>query len=632
MDFGFARSYTGAHGELMRTPCCTLNYAAPEVLHQAISKSTAHSSSLKKKDYSSLYNTNGYDNSCDVSLSTDLFKVQVNKMYGHFSSQAWSLGTVLFTMLTGRIPFQSYALKKHDASDANFILNRIIAKDEFNLDSPLWPSHLNFSSEAKSVITGLLTVNPARRLTISQLMRHPWLSQSQSVEAPIMQSYHTSLCPCKDSCFYGTSCPNCVTSSSLPQHHTTVTSTSLSSSSGSAEDPLLKCSLNERKRTLKMKLKKKHTITSPRKHGKKSKVVDHFEVLNSEEVEDDESVPVLPIDNRLSVVYKKGPSATSYNSAYDSGIQSLTSHHQSCSTKSSKSSTGSRGSNGTTGFYNHPLDQSRNTESSLSLSSTSSRSSQPNAHSTNSSLQLQQHQLHLMSTQSAKLPLHAKETMFSSDMSYTSSAAFHPATPYSTNLAKSHHSDQPYRDSIIPENKVTAYLATLKEECDPITETPVIEHRREHCPPQCTPELHAHCGSVFGSNAFSCPNEPSQPSQAKRLKGSSNATDDSSTLVDVGLPNALTHFERSNHQRQQQTKPILDSDFNHQTSISNSNSLNLNATCSSNSSSTARVIGKRAAYELQHNCTTNTTLYLGTNSVKTRRQKRPRPPTIVLDD
>lgn len=607
VDFGFARSYTGANGELMRTPCCTLNYAAPEVLHQAISKSSAHSSNLKKKDYSSLYNTNGYDNTCDVSLSNDLLSLQIYNVY--FSLQAWSLGTVLFTMLTGRIPFQSYALKKHDASDANFILNRIIAKDEFNLDSPLWPTHLNFSSQAKSVITGLLTVNPARRLTINQLMRHPWLSQFQTIETPLMQSYQSALCPCKGSdfvCIYGTSCPNCVTSSSLPQP--IVTSTSLSSSSGSAEEPSLKCSLTERKRTLKMKLKKKHTITSPRKHGKKSKVVDHFEVLKNEEVDDDESAPVLPIDNRLSVVYKKGPSATSYNSAYDSGIQSLTSHHQSCSTTSSNSSTGSRGSNGTTGiFYNH-LEQSNNTKS---LSSTFSRCSQANAHSTtanNTSLQLQHHQ-HLMSTQSAKLPFHVKETVFSSDMCYTSSAPFYPATPYSTNLAKSHHSGQPYRDSIIPENKVTAYLATLKEECDPITETPVIEKRSE---------LDAHCGSVFDCNTLAFSSQPSQATETKRLKRSSSRTDD--TLLNEGL----THFERSNHQRQEQTKAILE------TSISNCNS-----------SFNAKVTGKRAAYEQQH--TGNTTLNLPTNLVsmtsnckwtppKTRRQKRPRPPTIVLDD
>ena len=67
VDFGFARFYSGANGELMRTPCCTLNYAAPEVLHQAIVQSS-HSSNLTKKDFATLYNTAGYDSSCDVSL------------------------------------------------------------------------------------------------------------------------------------------------------------------------------------------------------------------------------------------------------------------------------------------------------------------------------------------------------------------------------------------------------------------------------------------------------------------------------------------------------------------------------------------------------------------------------------
>ncbi|KAH9406570.1 Ribosomal protein S6 kinase alpha-5 [Tyrophagus putrescentiae] len=642
VDFGFARSFTGANGELMRTPCCTLNYAAPEVLHQAISKSHTHSLNLKKKNYSSLYSTNGYDSSCD----------------------AWSLGTVLFTMFTGRIPFQSYALKKHDASGANFILEKIIAEDEFNLDGPLWSSYLNLSSQAKSVINGLLTVNPAQRLTISQLMRHPWLSET--VESPMLQPFQVR-CPCKESglvCFYGSSCPNGVStvasSTTLSHHHTSATSTSLSSSSGSAgrstEDSLPKCSLNERKRTLKMKLKKKHTITSPRKNGKKSKVVDHFEVLNSEGVEEEELAQA--VDTRIEVVYSnnKVPSATSYNSAYDSGIQSLSSHHQSCSTTSSGSSTGSRGSNGTTGFYNPHLDQANqaNTKCSLSLSSTSSRLSlqYTNAQSTGHSVQpstataacpLLSQQQHLMSTAPVKVPLPAKETSpSSSDMAhYSPTTATYSGTPYSTNLAMSHRSE-PYREAIVPANKVTAYLATLKEECDSITETSVINHRPQQ---HCTTERGQY-GSVFDSKALlSC--NTSQPTQTKRFKRSDSPTVDNQ--VKVELPLLLPHvIERSNHQRQQQqttltTMPVSGSDLN--PTASNDHLL----------TSSMRETGKRTAFEsteLQRMTkqplptlyndsslaanSTNSVRITNTNcksmAPKTRRQKRPRPPTIVLDD
>ena len=63
VDFGFARFYDNNNDQLMKTPCCTLNYAAPEVLHQAIVKNSASNFVATSKIP---YNTSGYDNSCDV--------------------------------------------------------------------------------------------------------------------------------------------------------------------------------------------------------------------------------------------------------------------------------------------------------------------------------------------------------------------------------------------------------------------------------------------------------------------------------------------------------------------------------------------------------------------------------------
>lgn len=59
-DFGFARYFDSNSEELMQTPYCTLNYAAPEVLFQATDK--------KSTDLATPYNVAGYDNSCDVSV------------------------------------------------------------------------------------------------------------------------------------------------------------------------------------------------------------------------------------------------------------------------------------------------------------------------------------------------------------------------------------------------------------------------------------------------------------------------------------------------------------------------------------------------------------------------------------
>ncbi|XP_063847095.1 ribosomal protein S6 kinase alpha-5-like [Scylla paramamosain] len=69
VDFGFARLMPDKEKDgSMKTPCFTLHYAAPEVLRQAVQKGA-----------------NGYDETCDW----------------------WSLGVILYTMLSGRAPFQS---------------------------------------------------------------------------------------------------------------------------------------------------------------------------------------------------------------------------------------------------------------------------------------------------------------------------------------------------------------------------------------------------------------------------------------------------------------------------------------------------------------------------------------------
>ncbi|XP_034427603.1 ribosomal protein S6 kinase alpha-3 isoform X2 [Hippoglossus hippoglossus] len=120
-DFGFAKQLRAENGLLM-TPCYTANFVAPEV--------------LKKQ---------GYDAACDI----------------------WSLGVLLYTMLTGFTPF---ANGPEDTPEE--ILARI-GSGKFSLSGGYWTS---VSSEAKDLVSKMLHVDPHQRLTAGQVLRHPWVT------------------------------------------------------------------------------------------------------------------------------------------------------------------------------------------------------------------------------------------------------------------------------------------------------------------------------------------------------------------------------------------------------------------------------------------------------------------------
>jgi 3-phosphoinositide dependent protein kinase-1 len=74
-----------------------------------------------------------------------------NKTVG-FEADVWSLGCILYQLLTGVVPFRG-------ASD--YLVFRRSTEARFNLDVCKIPH------EAKSLISGCLKVDPAQRLTVS---------------------------------------------------------------------------------------------------------------------------------------------------------------------------------------------------------------------------------------------------------------------------------------------------------------------------------------------------------------------------------------------------------------------------------------------------------------------------------
>ncbi|CAM0135320.1 unnamed protein product [Umbelopsis sp. WA50703] len=75
----------------------------------------------------------------------------------------WALGCVLYTLLCGFPPFYDESIQ---------ILTQKVAKGEYEFLSPWWD---DISSEAKDLISHLLTVNADERYTIVQFLDHPWI-------------------------------------------------------------------------------------------------------------------------------------------------------------------------------------------------------------------------------------------------------------------------------------------------------------------------------------------------------------------------------------------------------------------------------------------------------------------------
>uniref|UniRef100_A0A8C4MQ30 Protein kinase domain-containing protein n=1 Tax=Equus asinus asinus TaxID=83772 RepID=A0A8C4MQ30_EQUAS len=138
IDFGFARLRPQSPAGPMQTPCFTLQYAAPELLARQ-----------------------GYDESCDL----------------------WSLGVILYMMLSGQVPFQGASGQGGQSQAAEIMCK--IREGRFSLDGEAWQG---VSEEAKELVRGLLTVDPAKRLKLEGLRDSSWLQDGSARSSPPLRT------------------------------------------------------------------------------------------------------------------------------------------------------------------------------------------------------------------------------------------------------------------------------------------------------------------------------------------------------------------------------------------------------------------------------------------------------------
>nr|XP_023027860.1 ovarian-specific serine/threonine-protein kinase Lok-like [Leptinotarsa decemlineata] len=117
-DFGLSKVTEG--DDMMTTICGTMNYIAPEILDNRIPE---------------------YNKQVDV----------------------WSLGVILFYMLSKRLPFQSSDRTVHQ---------KLIISGCYMMEKESWDG---ISASAKDLVEKMLNVKPQKRICIQDVLKHSWL-------------------------------------------------------------------------------------------------------------------------------------------------------------------------------------------------------------------------------------------------------------------------------------------------------------------------------------------------------------------------------------------------------------------------------------------------------------------------
>jgi len=129
IDFGFACNCP--QGDVLRSCVGTPLYMAPEVLERR------------------------YDSQCDM----------------------WSVGVILYAMLSGHAPFQGK--NEHE-------IFQKVKRGSFSLSGHIWQA---VSSSAKDLICQLIAMNPQERITAERALQHTWIRREKPASQKVIEQH-----------------------------------------------------------------------------------------------------------------------------------------------------------------------------------------------------------------------------------------------------------------------------------------------------------------------------------------------------------------------------------------------------------------------------------------------------------
>lgn len=151
-DFGLAVQCMSAD-ELHWTMCGTPNFLPSEVIYSHITRRRG----------------SGRDPDQNIDAEAEALctrHLPAHAGSGHsFSSDLWSTGCLVYSLIYGRPPFES--------SDICSTYKRIIRCDY------TFPTSIKVTKDFRDFISGLLRTDPIKRMTIEDALKHPWLDAAK---------------------------------------------------------------------------------------------------------------------------------------------------------------------------------------------------------------------------------------------------------------------------------------------------------------------------------------------------------------------------------------------------------------------------------------------------------------------